>query len=435
MKFNVYMLAFMNGEIREVEVPDKECQGSAQSVLERIFYWGQNDFQPVEGRASVSVGDVVDYFGKYFVVAGTGWKEITPQKLSELQAIASDPVKRREHSMDYYFDNETKNNKETTKMSNFNLSGYLKNIFSSKNKDKEKSDQIETKLVEKNKDQKEPEELTEGLLEKDRNDTEETITEKQLEKVRAGSNEMLVEGQLNKSKSTIVKHRNAETANGDINKLEEKRLAGETMESEKQEPASVMDKPRRFYKNKSPDGLKLAKSMKINKISQGFDIDTVQDLPRTGVDLREKLPPDVLMDLNKMREEEEEFKKTEDEDSPEMREKARQDVLEDSDVVNSLNKPEVLNSIFSEEIVGTDDSSGTMIEERKISFDLKEADETLVELFTRGNTIDENLLKQAIMKYINLNHIEDVVDEDALDIEINRGDISGSATYIVPIEE
>ena len=36
-----------------------------------------------------------------------------------------------------------------------------------------------------------------------------------------------------------------------------------------------------------------------------------------------------------------------------------------------INDPEMLNEVFSEEIIGQDNSTGTMIEERKIIFDLK----------------------------------------------------------------
>lgn len=425
----------MKGEIREVNVPDKEITGNINSDLERIFYWGQNDFQPVKNRCSVSVGDVVDYFGRYFVVRGSGWMEISASKLKELQAIVADPIERRKHSMDYYFDanendNEIKNNKETKKMSNFNLSGYLKNIFSSKKKDKEQGDQIETKLVEKNKGINEPEELTEKMLEKDRKDTEETTIEKKLDKVRSGSNEMLVEGQLNKSKSTIVKHRNAETAKGNINKLEEKRLSGETMESEKQEPSSVVDKPRRFYENKSQDGLKLAKSIKIAQIADTFDIDSVDALDRPA-GYEEKLSPETWKEISKI---DKQVQQMEDEESIGMREKAKRDALKDPEALDSINHPDVLNSIFTEEIIGRDDSSGTTIEERQIYLDLKDADNEILEIFMENGNIDKNILKQAVIKFINLNHIEDVVDEDSLSIEINNEDLSGSATYIVPVK-
>jgi len=424
MKFNVHMLAFMNGEIREVEVPAEECGGDVYEVLERIFYWGQNDFQPVKDRASVSVGDVAECFGRYFLVLGAGWKEITEEKFKELKEIAADPVKRKEHTMDAYADvNETKNNKEKTKMSNFNLSGYLKKIFSAKKKEDKQGDQIETKLNEKNKKEEEPQEITEGLLKKDREDTEETTIEKKLEKVRAGSKEMLVEGQLDKSKSAIMKHRNAETAKGNINKLEEKRLAGETMESEKQEPASEADKPRRFWEVKSPDGLKLAKSVKIAQ-ALDYDIDVVDELPRTTPDFRERLSPGALMELDNLRRQELEFKEKEGEDSPEDAKAMMQDIISD---------PDMLNDVFSEEVVGRDNSTGTMVEEREISFDLKDPDGEIKEIFKAGKNIDRGALKEALLNFISLNHIDDVVDEESLHIDIDNVNLTGSATYMVPV--
>ena len=63
MKFNVHMVAFHNPiRVREVS-PDihelKACSCNAD-ILEAIFKYGQNDFQPQTGFCSVSVGDVVE---------------------------------------------------------------------------------------------------------------------------------------------------------------------------------------------------------------------------------------------------------------------------------------------------------------------------------------------------------------------------------------
>jgi hypothetical protein len=388
--------------------------------LERIFYWGQNDFQPVKEMASVSVGDVVECFGKYYKVASTGFNEISKEELDELCLLDND--QRKQHMLNSYFERD-KTKKETKKMSNFNLKNYWKQIFSSKKEDS-KGDQIETKLNEKNKKEEEVQELTEKLLQKHRQDTEETITEKKLEKVRAGSEEMLVEGQLNKSKSTIVKHRNEAVAKGNINKLEEKRLAGETMESEKQEPASEVDKPRRFWETKSPDGLKLAKSIKISQ-ALDYDIDVVEDdLPRETTDFREKLSPGALMELDKLNRQDKEFEAAQGGDTPEEMKAMAEDIIAD---------PDMLNEVFSEEVVGQDNSTGTTVEERKIEFDLKDADGEIREIFKSTVGINKPVLKKAIMNFINLNHAEDVVEEDALHIEINDSDFTGIATYMTPV--
>jgi hypothetical protein len=96
---------------------------------------------------------------------------------------------------------------------------------------------------------------TESLLQDGRKDTEPTsISEKQLDaqrtdgkalpiearldKVRTGSAETLTEERLDSSKSKLVKHRNAEASAGDINKLEEQRLANKPVEKEVAKPAS-----------------------------------------------------------------------------------------------------------------------------------------------------------------------------------------------------
>ncbi len=82
------MFAFMDGEIREVEVPEAEvdvCK-STEELLERIFYYGQNDFQPRQ-MPSVSVGDVAQVGGRNFICASTGWKEMTKDELLEYSDV------------------------------------------------------------------------------------------------------------------------------------------------------------------------------------------------------------------------------------------------------------------------------------------------------------------------------------------------------------
>jgi len=67
MIFEVELWAFHHPErdgpavrVRQVDVPDREVDaaGTVEAVLERVFYYGQNDFQPLP-LPSVSVGDVV----------------------------------------------------------------------------------------------------------------------------------------------------------------------------------------------------------------------------------------------------------------------------------------------------------------------------------------------------------------------------------------
>lgn len=87
MIFNVQMLAFMDNEIRPVNVPDNEITGIVENDLERIFYYGQNDFQPLPHCCSVSVGDVVELGGKFYIVRGIGWAEISADDLKLYKAM------------------------------------------------------------------------------------------------------------------------------------------------------------------------------------------------------------------------------------------------------------------------------------------------------------------------------------------------------------
>ena len=87
MKFNVYMTAFMNGEIREVDVPDNDLGGNVHNELERIFYWGQNDFQSVFDRCSVSAGDVIDYNGTLYLVLMADFCKISTEQFEHYKSV------------------------------------------------------------------------------------------------------------------------------------------------------------------------------------------------------------------------------------------------------------------------------------------------------------------------------------------------------------
>ena len=83
MIINVRMLAFMDGDVRPVNVPDAEICEDTQRCLERVWHFGQNDFQPNPERCSVSMGDVALFRGKLWIARSFGWGEIT---LAELEA-------------------------------------------------------------------------------------------------------------------------------------------------------------------------------------------------------------------------------------------------------------------------------------------------------------------------------------------------------------
>lgn len=81
MKIPVHMLAFSeeNGVVRHVDIPDEEyvkCDGIPEQVLDLVFRYGQNDFQPQEFY-SVSVGDVAQVGFEYFMVMPIGWKQLS----------------------------------------------------------------------------------------------------------------------------------------------------------------------------------------------------------------------------------------------------------------------------------------------------------------------------------------------------------------------
>jgi hypothetical protein len=65
------------GAVRPVDIPAAELPDGAglDAVLELAFKYGQNDFQP-KRFYSVSVGDVIRYQGRRFLVAGLGFEEI-----------------------------------------------------------------------------------------------------------------------------------------------------------------------------------------------------------------------------------------------------------------------------------------------------------------------------------------------------------------------
>lgn len=84
MIFKVHMLAFREGDIRNVNVPDDELnQGND---LDRIFYHGQNDFQPLP-LPSVSVGDVIEYKDGLHMVNSIGFQQITQQQFETYKNI------------------------------------------------------------------------------------------------------------------------------------------------------------------------------------------------------------------------------------------------------------------------------------------------------------------------------------------------------------
>ena len=80
----VHMFAFAQAgdrsKVRPVNVPQGEAESARmiEDLLELVFRYGQNDFQPLR-FPSVSVGDIAEINGRYHMVAPTGWIELTKE--------------------------------------------------------------------------------------------------------------------------------------------------------------------------------------------------------------------------------------------------------------------------------------------------------------------------------------------------------------------
>lgn len=65
-------------KFRDVKIPKEDLikATSINEVLETIFKYGQNDFQPVAGSPSLSVRDIIHWSGHKYRIEPTGFKEI-----------------------------------------------------------------------------------------------------------------------------------------------------------------------------------------------------------------------------------------------------------------------------------------------------------------------------------------------------------------------
>jgi len=85
MIFTVQMIAnYDKGKVREVDVPDQMAESASDDeLLQSIFKYGQNDFQPQQVY-SVSVGDVINLRDELWIVAPLGFKQITQEQFDKL---------------------------------------------------------------------------------------------------------------------------------------------------------------------------------------------------------------------------------------------------------------------------------------------------------------------------------------------------------------
>jgi hypothetical protein len=89
MKFEVELHMFQRGKIRIVDVPDNELGGETDEDLQKIFYYGQNDFQADPQCCSVSAGDIIRFHGARYMINPIGFR-----KLNNGGGLVSDPQKR-----------------------------------------------------------------------------------------------------------------------------------------------------------------------------------------------------------------------------------------------------------------------------------------------------------------------------------------------------
>jgi hypothetical protein len=90
MKFEVELHMFQKGAIRIVDVPDEELTGNVAEDLQKVFYYGQNDFQNDPEHCSVSAGDVVRYHGTRYMIEPIGFEKVKGNG----GALSNDPHKR-----------------------------------------------------------------------------------------------------------------------------------------------------------------------------------------------------------------------------------------------------------------------------------------------------------------------------------------------------
>lgn len=88
MKFNLHLTAFKRygHQIRQVEVPDNECKGNTNSVLNRIYWHGQNEIQSKQIR-SVSAGDAIEYQGNLHLILMAGFCKVSKIQLEEFKKL------------------------------------------------------------------------------------------------------------------------------------------------------------------------------------------------------------------------------------------------------------------------------------------------------------------------------------------------------------
>jgi hypothetical protein len=146
-----------------------------------------------------------------------------------------------------------------------------------------------------------PEEITNKQLESHHVGSKDTIMEDLLEKNRTGSAEVLLEKNLNDSKDQFgSQHRNPSAYEGDINKLEEQRIAN-SKKDEEYEVASETPKRSRWWELKTKDGLKIASKKEAQSNYDDInweELDRQQDDEFASGDVDDDLMNDLSNDFS-----------------------------------------------------------------------------------------------------------------------------------------
>lgn len=91
--YNVELLAFGKpNEFRPVQLSDKYDDYDGEDILDLIFHWGQNDFQPIPGKYSVSVGDVAHIGEDKYLCMPIGWRKLSILEYNDFRAL---PINER----------------------------------------------------------------------------------------------------------------------------------------------------------------------------------------------------------------------------------------------------------------------------------------------------------------------------------------------------
>ena len=124
--------------------------------------------------------------------------------------------------------------------------------------------------------------ITERQLDDRRVDEKNVIMEKLLDAKRTGSAEVIIERNLNESKGLFAPLRNEKTSAGNINKIEEKRLKGHAVESEKYEASSQIPKQKRWWESlkEVSASSSIVKTVKTAQFDDGVDEPSQVSAPR-----------------------------------------------------------------------------------------------------------------------------------------------------------